>query len=58
VACRLLGTGGWSVNGVYSANATARETLQATFARPDQSHADELAFDLKRAFEEDTDDDV
>jgi hypothetical protein len=34
VACRLLGTGGWSVNGVYSANATARETLQATRPEP------------------------
>lgn len=36
VACRLLGTGGWCVNGVYAGNATPREILDACVHRPDQ----------------------
>jgi hypothetical protein len=52
VAVRLLGSGGWMVGGVYAGNATARELLDATFERPDQSHVDELAFDVLRAMED------
>jgi hypothetical protein len=48
VACRLLGTGGWSVNGVYGGNASPRDLLDATFERPDQRYVDEFAFDLLR----------
>ncbi len=46
VAVRLLGPGGWFVAGVYSGNATTQEVVDATFARPNQSEIDELAFDL------------
>lgn len=46
VACRLFGTGGWMVNGVYSGNATVQQVVDASFARPDQDHMAELAFDL------------
>lgn len=49
VSVRLLGSGGWMVGGVYGGNATARELLDATFERPDQSHVDEIAFDVLKA---------
>lgn len=51
VGCRLFGTGGWSVSGTYAPNASAREVLEATFARPDQRHVDETMFDIRRAIE-------
>ena len=31
VCCRLLGMGGWEVNGVYSANATVNQVVNACF---------------------------
>lgn len=31
VCCRLLGTGGWSVNGVYAPNATVQQVVNACF---------------------------
>ena len=31
LCCRLLGEGGWSVGGVYSANATVDQVMRATF---------------------------
>lgn len=30
----LFGPGGWTVNGVYGANATVHETVDAVFSRP------------------------
>jgi len=46
VSCRLLGYGGWTVGDVYGGNATIQEAVDATFARPDQDHIAEMAFDL------------
>ena len=46
VACRLLGTGGWTVNGVYSGNATDQQILDATIIRPNRDRISELAMDL------------
>lgn len=36
VAIRLLGSGGWTVNGVYTGNASPREILEASIDRPDR----------------------
>lgn len=57
VACRLLGTGGWIVGGVYAGNATPREVFEATIERPDRSFVDELAFDTLAAFQAPDDED-
>lgn len=46
VCVRLLGSGGWFVNGVYAGNATPREVLDASIQRPDRDPIDEIAFDL------------
>ncbi len=46
LCCRLLGTGGWMVRGVYSGNATPQEILHACVEHP---RADPLA-DVKAAF--------
>lgn len=46
VACRLLGTGGWEVGGVYAGNASPREIFEITFARPDRSETAEIAHDM------------
>ena len=46
VCCRLLGSGGWVVGGIYGGNATDREIFEATIERPDYSAVDEMAFDL------------
>ena len=40
LCCRLFGTGGWSVRGVYSGNATPQEILHACVENP---RADPLA---------------
>jgi hypothetical protein len=53
VAVRLLGPGGWNVGGVYGGNASASELVEATFARPDHSHTDDVAFDVLRALGDD-----
>ncbi len=46
VACRLLGKGGWSVNGCYSGNGSAQQVFDATFpnatANPVLDFLDEL----------------
>lgn len=52
VAVRLLGPGGWMIGDVYAGNATARDVLEASVERPDQSHVDEFAFDLMRMMED------
>lgn len=60
VACRLLGTGGWSIGDLYAPNATPREVLEATLERPDRSYVDEIAFDVTKAMRrahEDADED-
>lgn len=36
VACRLIGTGGWTVNGVYAGNATPKQILESCIERPDE----------------------
>ena len=46
VSCRLIGYGGWTVGGVYGGNGTIQQIADATFARPDQDHIAEMAFDL------------
>lgn len=50
ICCRLLGKGGWEVNGVYSGNATPREILDACVERPDQDPLGDIkhALGLKR----------
>jgi len=52
VCVRLLGPGGWVVGNTYAGNATAREMFDETFSRPDQSHVDEVAFDVMRGMAE------
>lgn len=46
VANRLLGSGGWCVNGVYAGNATPRQVLEASIARPDMDPITEFILDL------------
>jgi hypothetical protein len=46
VACRLLGTGGWNVGGIYAGNATDRDVFDASIIRPDRDRISELAMDL------------
>jgi hypothetical protein len=46
VCCRLLGTGGWNVGGIYAGNATDRDVFDASIIRPDRSRIDELAMDM------------
>lgn len=46
VACRLIGYGGWTVGGIYGGNGTIQQIVDATFARPDQDHIAEIAFDM------------
>ncbi len=47
LCCRLLGTGGWQVGGVYSANATVNEVIAACFGE-DEANRDPIA-DVKEA---------
>lgn len=49
VACRLLGAGGWTVNGVYSGNATINQIVNACFGA--EASRDPLA-DVKEALSE------
>lgn len=46
VALRLLGPGGWYVNGVYGGNASASQVLGACVARPDQDPLGDIKADL------------
>lgn len=46
LAVRLLGSGGWFLNGVYTGNASNRDIFEKTFDRPDRNQTDEVAFDL------------
>jgi hypothetical protein len=46
VCVRLLGTGGWYANGVYSGNATPREVLEACLERPDEDPIAGAAFSM------------
>jgi hypothetical protein len=46
VTVRLLGSGGFSVNGVYAGNATPRAVFEASLERPDQDAIAEIVFDM------------
>lgn len=48
ICCRLLGTGGWEVNGVYAGNATPTQILEACVHRPDQDPIGDIKMDLGR----------
>ena len=52
LSVRLLGSGGWMVEGVYAGNASARDLFDATFERPDRSHVSEVAFDVLKAMDD------
>jgi hypothetical protein len=49
VALRLMGPGGWYVNGVYSGNASAAAVLGACVARPDKDPLGDIKADLAEA---------
>ena len=53
LCCRLLGKGGWEVNGVYSANATVQQVVNACFGG--EASKDPLA-DIKETLGLETDD--
>ena len=55
IGCRLLGTGGWTVRGVYSGNASTREVFDATIANSDINETDQFAAGLQRALRRDND---
>lgn len=47
IACRLFGVGGWSVRGVYSGNASAREVFEACVANSEANPIDDVVGDLR-----------
>ena len=49
VACRLLGSGGWDVRGVYGGNASPGDLLEATFGKPYSHPAQGVIDGLKDA---------
>lgn len=43
---RLMGSGGWRVNGVYAGNATPQQILECCIHRPDQDPVGDVMMDL------------
>lgn len=46
VACRLIGTGNWTVGKCYTGNATSREAVEACIVRPDQDPSADVVMKL------------
>jgi len=46
LACRLLGTGGWSLGDLYSPNATPQEVFDHSIDRPHRDAITEMVIDL------------
>ena len=47
LACRLLGSGGWTINGVYTGNASTQQVVDAAFHRADKNPLGEITNFLK-----------
>jgi hypothetical protein len=47
IACRLFGSGGWSVRGVYSGNANAREVFDSCIANTEANPVDDIVGHLR-----------
>lgn len=55
ICCRLLGTGGWTISGVYGGNASPAQMLQASIARPGHANVDDVAAAFGEHFDTTTD---
>jgi hypothetical protein len=47
IACRLWGSGGWTVRGVYSGNANKREVFEACIANTEANQIDDVVGALR-----------